>query len=56
MLDLHVRASKEQDASDVLKQLADLEALPCTNDNELAVIEEAGAQLPYIRFAQHLHL
>jgi hypothetical protein len=45
MLELLLRASKEDGASEVLKQLAELEALPCNNDTELAAIEDAGAQL-----------
>ena len=48
MLRLLLRASKEGNTSEVLKQLAELEALPCNNDTELATIEDAGAQLPCI--------
>ena len=47
-LELLLRASQQDGASDVLKQLAELEALPCDNDSQLAVIEEAGAQLPCV--------
>ena len=43
-----LRASKEGNASEELKQLAELEALPCNNDTELATIEDAGAQLPCV--------
>ena len=48
MLELLLRASKEDGASEVLKQLAELEALPCDNDTQLAAIEDAGAQLPCV--------
>jgi hypothetical protein len=47
-LELLLRASREAGASDVLKQLAELEALPCADDSQLAVVEEAGAQLPCV--------
>jgi hypothetical protein len=48
MLKLLLRASEEDGASEVLKQLAELEALPCDNDTQLVAIEDAGAQLPCV--------
>jgi hypothetical protein len=52
MLKLLLRASEEDGASEVLKQLAELEALPCNDDTELATIEDAGAQLPCIMWTR----